>query len=108
MPLQIFGISFTASAALAAKTRLERYLRAGQGPRDRAVLSAGRQILEKRLVNTGDVADGTQLNPGDVEGAADLSERHPRGGAQILRGMARLAQQVGERHRVTGGLGRPE
>src|SRR5207249_991740 len=77
--------------------RFERDLGTGQGARDGAVLRLLCQLVERSLSDTRNVAHRAQLDAGDVETGADLSERHPRGGAQIPRGMARLAQQVRER-----------
>src|SRR5215470_959356 len=88
--------------------RLERDLGAGQGARDRAVLGLRGYVAEEGVVDAGNVAHRAQLDPGDIEAGADLGERHPRGGAQIPRGITRLAQQVRERHREAGGLGRAD
>ena len=68
---------------------LERDLSTGQGTRDGAVLRTLCQLMERSLADTRNVAHRAQLDTGDVETGADLSERHPRGGAQIPRGMAR-------------------
>src|SRR5215470_17780826 len=94
--------------SITCNARLERYLGAGQGAGDRAVLCLLGQILEGGLVNAGHVADRTELDAGDVEPGADLSERDPGGGAQVPRRMTRLAKQVRQRHREAGGFGRAE
>src|SRR5215469_16147441 len=88
--------------------RLERDLGAGQSAGNRAVLCLFGQILKGRLVNTGYVADRAELDPGDVESGANLGERDPCRGAQVPRGMTRLAEQVRERHREAGRFGRAE
>src|SRR5215469_1488024 len=92
----------------AGHARLQRDLGDGQSAPECAVLGPLRQVTEGSLVHPGHVADGAQLDAGDVEAGADLGERHPRGGAQVPCRMTGLTQQVRERHREAGCFGRAE
>src|ERR1039458_7911400 len=81
----------------------ERDLGAGERARHRTGrLRLLGEAFERCGIDALDLAGRVQLDPRDREARVGLLEMHTRGRGELLRRMSLGAQQIGQRHRVTG------